>query len=306
MYNGGESESIVGRWLQDHPAERRGLVVATKAFFGNPAVPNAAGLGRKHLFDAVEGSLARLQCGCIDLFQIHSYDARTPVEVWMQTVAELIASGKVRMLGVSNVLGWQLQRIVEEAARLGVPLVSLQAQYSLLARGVELELLDCCEHNGIAFLPWSPLKGGWLTGKFSRDAPPSDESRVGKVEAGSQPKMQSAPNWSDFASNEQTWALIDAMAELAAAKGATVPQIAIAWLLGRPAVVSVVIGVRNVQQFDDNAGASTVELTEEEASRLSALSAGPIPYPYEMVWRTSARGIDRLDGTLFPRTQRRR
>jgi aryl-alcohol dehydrogenase-like predicted oxidoreductase len=142
------------------------VVVATKVYF---ASPNGGGLSRPAIMTCIERSLKRLQTDHIDLYQIHSWDAQTSVESWLGTMKDLVACGKIRAVGVSNVTGWQMQKIVMTAASMGVPLASLQTQYSLLCREPEFELLDCAAFNKLSTLCWSPLKGGWLTGKFKRD-----------------------------------------------------------------------------------------------------------------------------------------
>ncbi len=315
VYNGGESERIVGTWLAgagaaagaDARAARRARVVLlTKVFFqGGRPDPNRAGLSRAHVERSLDESLARLQTDYVDVLQIHNWDARTDVRDWLRTFADLIARGKIRHYGLCNVTGWQLQRVVSTAEALGLPLPALvQCQYNLLCRPVEWEVLHCCAANGISFLPWSPLKGGWLTGRFTRDAAPDPSTRVGAVSAGAQKQLQSHPSYDQFGADPRTWALLDGMQETAAAHadaGATVPQVAVNWLLTRPMVASVIVGPRTLAQFEDLAqGAVAWAPTADEAARLTALSDVAVPYPYEMVWRCSARGGARLDGTGWP------
>jgi len=183
VYNSGESERIIGRWLAKLPGEcRRDIILATKVYFGGGrADVNATGLSRGHITATVKEALARLQTDYIDLLQIHNWDHETPPELWLQTMKDLIAAGKVHMIGVCNVTGWQLQHIITVGRNIGVPIVSAQLQYSLLVRGIEWELMDCCEHNGVSVLPWSALKGGWLTGKYERGVVPGAAAgRVGQ------------------------------------------------------------------------------------------------------------------------------
>ena len=266
------------------------------------ASPNRAGLSRAHVTRTVDESLARLRTDYIDVLQIHNFDAKTDVADWLRTFADLMAQGKIRHYGLCNVTGWQLQKIVSTAEALGLPLPALvQCQYSLLCRPIEWEVLHCCAENGISFLPWSPLKGGWLTGKFKRDAAPDPNTRVGAVSSGAQKKLQSHPSYDQFGSNPRTWALLDAMHETAAAHDdASVPQVAVNWLLTRPMVASVIIGPRTLAHFEDLAAAARWQLDEAEAQRLTALSDVAVPYPWEMVWRCSARGGPRLDGEKWP------
>lgn len=314
VYNDGASERIIGTWLAARPAEqRRNLVVATKTYFGGGNTdPNGTGLSRMHIENSVSASLANLRTGHIDLLQIHNWDAETPPEVWLPVMRDLITGGRVRMFGVCNVTGWQLQRILSAAERVGVPVVSAQMQYNLLARGIEWEVLDCCQHAGVSVLPWSPLKGGWLTGKMRRGEVPGTDTRVGAVERSGK-VMQSAPSYSMFAEGakgDATWRLLDAMKEVGAAcGGVSTAQVALWWLLGRPCVASVIIGARDAAQLRDNLGAAgRGPLPAEHAGRLTKLSAGELPYPYEMVWRAcrGARGrVDAKDAPpgLFPVAQ---
>lgn len=301
VYTGGTSEKVLGSWLVKQK-KRDGLVIATKVYFGGPG-PNDMGLSRVHIIKTVDQSLDRLQTPYIDLLQIHSWDSQTPVVEWMRTMKDLVTVGKVRYVGVCNVTGWQLQKIVTVAKELQVPLASLQTQYNLLCRAPEYELLDCSIHNRLGYLCWSPLKGGWLTGKFKKDAAPAADSRVGQVEAGKVAKLQSNPSYSQYKDDENVWALLATMKTIAEAHKSNEAQVALRWLLQRTGVTSVIIGARTLAQLKDNLGASTFILTEAEMVQLNEKSAGPIPYPYEMVWRTSARGGARLDDNLFPITQ---
>lgn len=301
IYHGGRSEEALGMWLETK--DRSSLVIATKVMFGGPG-PNASGLSRLHLLDAVEKSLTRLKTGYIDVYQIHAWDAQTPPEEWLATMRDLVAVGKVRTVGVSNVTGWQLQRIVSTAEKLGVPLASLQMQYNLLCRQPEWELLDCSIESGLGVLCWSPLKGGWLTGKFKRGAAPDAGTRVGKVEAGKVPKLQSNPSYSQFASNEKVWTLLDTMSKVAGDTSCSVPQVAVRWLLQRPGVTAAVIGPKNVAQLEDLLAVDDIQLSPASMKLLTDSSAIDVPYPYEMVWRVSSRGVNRVDADcsapLFP------
>lgn len=218
----------------------------------------------------------------------------------------------MRYVGWSNVTGWQLQKIVDESRRLGVTVaVSLQAQYSLLCRQIEWELVDVCDGEKVALLPWSPLKvrvaalrrcsrprrgstacprtrshpqGGWLSGKVKRDGSGLEGTRISWAEATGS-KMQSHPTLSAFKDDDRVWALLDAMAEMGTAYGASVAQVALRWVLQRRAVTSIVIGVKSVAQLADNLGCLRFALSDAEMARLEALSDIGKPYPYEMVWR---------------------
>jgi len=296
VYSGGQSEQILGNWLKDQ--DRGTLVIATKHFWGGPG---DNGLSRASITAGIAKSLERLQTDYVDLYQIHCWDALVPVGDWLATMKDLVQQGKVKSIGVSNVSGWQLMKILMTAKQLGIPVASVQCQYSLLCRQPEWELLECCWHESCGFLSWSPLKGGWLTGKFKRDAAPDTDSRVGKVEAGTVKKLQSNPSYSQFADDGKVWELLDAMAAVAAAHKVSVTQVAIRWNIQRAGVTSCIIGVRTEAQLADNLGAaSTWELTQDEMDQLNALSHPETPYPYEMVWRLSAKGSERVDGNLWP------
>lgn len=238
VYVGGKSEEMLGSWLATQ--RRENFVIATKVMFGGPG-PNDSGLSRKHIISSLESSLQRLQTNYVDVYQVHSWDAQTPVEAWLGTMQMLLQSGKIQSVGVSNVTGWQLQKIIGTAKSLGVPIASIQMQYNLLCRQPELEVLDCALNEGVSVLCWSPLKGGWLSGKFKKDEAPDTDTRVGKVEAGKVPKLQSNPSYSQFASNDNIWALLATLTELSDADR-SVAQVSVRWLLQRPGVSSVVIG----------------------------------------------------------------
>lgn len=312
VYNDGESERIIGRWLSKQREGTRGrLVIATKVFFGGSRTDvNAQGLSRGHITATVKAALANLQTEYIDLLQIHMWDHETPPEVWLHTIRDLIAAEKIRMFGICNVTGWQLQRIIDVGRDIGVPVVSAQLQYSLLSRGIEWELMDCCEHNGVSVLPWSALKGGWLTGKYKRGVVPcASDGRVGLSEADPTKKNQASPSYSQFAGDEKVWALLDGMGAIAKKRGFSTSQVALRWVLQRPTVAAVIIGARNTAQFEDNMRADGIELSEEEMASLCQLSAVTISYPYEMIWRAQRGNHGRLDEQrtapgLWPRAKR--
>lgn len=301
VYSAGESEEVVGKWLSQTDVPRADIFLATKVHFQriNPRI-NGGGLSKVHILDSVAHQLERLQTPYIDLLQIHNWDESTPVKEWLTTLNGLISDGKIRFYGVCNVTGWQLQKIISTAEALGFrPPVAVQNQYNLLSREVEHEVLHCAAVNGVAFLPWSPLKGGWLTGKFRKDVEPDPTTRVGKVSAGKARKLQSSPDYAMFA-NDKTWGLLDAMDAVAAAHGVSVAQVATRWLLQRPAVQSVLIGPRTMDQMLDCLNAAQWAMTADEMKSVTEASAVPIPYPYEMVWRACRPPAGRLDGNLWP------
>ncbi|WP_327339633.1 MULTISPECIES: aldo/keto reductase [unclassified Streptomyces] len=279
VYQQGVSEEIVGRWLKSR--RRDDLVVATKVFGTMGEAPNAGGLSRKHILSAVEASLRRLGTDHIDLYQTHVWDATTPVEETLSTLDTLVRSGKVRYLGASNVSASQLQRAQDLAARNGWErYISLQPLYNLLAREVEWELAPVSEAEGVGIIPWSPLQGGWLTGKYRRGmseaAPDTREARYQR-ELGREA-------WRER-DNEETWRVVEAVVAVAEETGRTPAQVSLRWLLGRPAVAAPIIGVRTVEQLADNLGAVGWELTPEQTVRLDEASARPLPYPYDVLHR---------------------
>ncbi len=276
-YSMGTSEEIIGRWLASRPSEAEQMVIATKGRFpmGRQG-PNDHGLSRRHLARALDDSLRRLRVERIDLYQAHGWDALTPVEETVEFYADAIRAGKIAYYGFSNVLGWQLTKIVHTARALGLPQpVTLQPQYSLLVRGIEHEIVPAALDAGIGLLPWSPLGGGWLTGKYRRDEPPAGATRLGED------PQRGMEAWEKRNANPTTWRVLEAVASVAAAHGASSSQVALAWLDAQPGVTSVILGARTVEQLTDNLGAIELQLTGEELERLSAASTPQVEdYPY--------------------------
>jgi aryl-alcohol dehydrogenase-like predicted oxidoreductase len=278
VYSAGVSEEIVGRWLANRPASvREQAVVATKGRFPMGGGPNDAGLSRRHLDRALNASLRRLGVDSVDLYQVHSWDPLTPVEETLRFLDDAVRQGRIRYVGLSNYTGWQMQKAIDIADFRGLTRpVTLQPQYSLLAREIEWEITPAAEAEGIGLLPWSPLGGGWLTGKYRRDERPSGATRLGEnpdrgVEA-----------YDRRAARERTWAVVDEVRRIAGEHaGATMAQVALAWLLARPAVSSVILGARTVEQLDDNLGSVDLHLTADQLARLdSASDPGAADYPY--------------------------
>ena len=242
-----------------------------------------------------EASLRRLGTEAVDLFTIHGWDRHTPVEETLGALGDLVRDGLVRHTGWSNVTGWQLERIVATARAEGLPVpVALQPQYNLLDRGVELEVLPCALENGVGVVPWSPLGGGWLTGKYRADTPPAGATRLGEdpdrgVEAYSR------------RNTARTHAILDALGEIAARHERPPAHVALAWLLARPGVASVLLGARTAEQLASNLDAASLALPAEDEQRLSAVSApGLPPYPYGFARDWSEMDVwDRL-GTTAP------
>jgi aryl-alcohol dehydrogenase-like predicted oxidoreductase len=278
VYQRGISEGMIGRWL-DKSRRRDDLVIATKVRFPmDDDDPNKGGLSRRWIRRECDFSLSRLQTDYIDLYQAHCWDPATPLEETLSAFDELVTAGKIRYVGVSNFSGWQLQRATLLAESNGwVPVITLQPQYNLLAREIEWELVPLCLDEGIGILPWSPLGGGWLTGKYSRDDRPTGSTRLGEdpdrgVEA------------YDNRNTELTWRVIDAVRAVADGKGVSMAQVAINWVTDQPGVASTILGARNLKQLRDNLGAADFRLSDEEVSSLTEVSEPGRPdYPYGFI-----------------------
>jgi aryl-alcohol dehydrogenase-like predicted oxidoreductase len=277
VYAGGESERIVGRWLAARGPEMRDRVVlATKGRFPMGTGPNDVGLSRQHLSRALDASLRRLGVETIDLYQTHAWDPITPLEETLRFLDDAVRAGKVAYVGLSNFTAWQLQRAVDLTEFRGwAPPVTLQPQYNLLAREIEWEVVPACRASGLGLLPWSPLGGGWLTGKYRRDERPTGATRLGEdpdrgVEA-----------YDRRGAQQRTWDVVEAVEAIATSRGVSMAQVALAWLLARPAVSSVILGARTSVQLEDNLGAAGLRLSTEETDRLDAASdPGAADYPY--------------------------
>ncbi len=279
VYSSGRSEEIIGRWLSARGGHDD-LVIATKGRFPMGDGLLDRGAGRRHLQRAVEASLRRLGVDVIDLYQVHGWDQSVPLEETLQTLDDLVRSGTVRYVGLSNYTGWQLQRALRLAEMHGwTAPVSLQPQYNLLAREIEWELVPQCLEEGIGLLPWSPLGGGWLTGKYRRDERPTGATRLGE-------NPERGVEAYDRRNTERTWAVIDRVAAVAEAHGCSLGQVALAWVRQRPSVSSVILGARTLDQLNDNLGSADVMLSDEEMDDLSVVSApGIADYPYRMLAR---------------------
>jgi aryl-alcohol dehydrogenase-like predicted oxidoreductase len=263
-YGNGDSETIVGRVLGKR---RDRIVLATKAGFPTGDGPNDRGASRAHLVDAIEASLRRLGTDWIDLYIVHRFDLRTPLEETMRALEDLVRAGKVRYLGASNFAAWQLVKANAIAAAAGGPrFESAQMYYSLAARDIEREVIPMMRSEGVGLTAWSPLHGGALTGKYAAGAkPPAGSRREG------------------FDLLPTDWArvgrVVDAAREIGAARGASVAQVALAWLLAQEAVTSVIIGAKTAAQLEDNLGATRVALSAEDRKRLDDASALSVEYP---------------------------
>ncbi|WP_345633439.1 aldo/keto reductase [Rugosimonospora acidiphila] len=278
VYSGGLSEQIVGEVLR---GRRDKVLLATKVRMSMGSGPNDAGLSRHHIVSGCEASLRRLGTDHIDLYQVHEWDGVTPLEETLEALDLLVRSGKVRYVGASNYAGWQLMKALGTAERHGLPrFVSQQIYYSLQARDAEYELIPAAVDQGLGVLVWSPLAGGLLSGRYRRDQQPSAGSRQ-LTEWGEPPVYD----------REKLYDTVDALIEIGQAHGVSAAQVALAYVLGRPAVTSLVIGARTGEQLADNLAAADLVLDAEERKRLDDVSAIPLLYPY---WHQAKTARDRL------------
>ncbi|MGP8222356.1 MAG: aldo/keto reductase [Acidimicrobiales bacterium] len=277
VYSAGASEEIVGRWLAARSKDvRRRVVLATKGRFPTGAGTNDAGLSRRHLAWALDDSLHRLGVEAIDLYQVHAHDPLTPIEETLRFLDDAIRAGKIHYAGLSNFTAWQLQKAVDVAdARNLVRPVTLQPQYNLLVREIEWEIIPACSAEGLGVLPWSPLGGGWLTGKYRRDERPKGATRLGEN------PNRGVEAYDRRSRVERTWDVIAALHQIAEARGASMAQVALAWLVDRPAVTSVILGARTLDHLEDNLGAADLHLSATETEQLDTASdPGAADYPY--------------------------
>ncbi len=262
VYTAGVSEEIIGRWYASRPADVTDQVVlASKGRFPMGDGPNDVGLSRRHLSRALDASLRRLGVETIDLYQVHAYDPWTPLEETFAFLADAQRAGKIHYAGLSNFTGWQLQRVCDLAEFRGTARpVTLQPQYNLLVREIEWEVVPAAQANGLGLLPWSPLGGGWLTGKYQRDTPPTGATRLGED------PTRGVEAYDRRSVVERTWDVVEAVREVAEGRGASMAQVALSWLVDRPTVTSVILGARTVEQLDDNLGAAGLHLSAEETA----------------------------------------
>jgi len=273
VYSSGKSEEIIGRWLSHQDRQR--IVVATKARFRTDEGANSVGLSRKHLLHAVRDSLRRLQTDYIDLLQVHAWDPLTPLEETYGALNTLVEDGLVRYVGVSNYRAWQFEKALQLCRSRGWhDPVSLQPQYSLYARATEFELLPMCLAEKIAVLPWSPLAGGFLTGKYKNGArnPPSG-TRIADAE--------DREFYASRFDNDRTSRIVRAVEAVAREAGKTMPQVALNWLLCQPAVTAPIIGARNLEQLSENLGSTGWSLSKNQIDSLGKASELEVTYPYD-------------------------
>ncbi|WP_327668245.1 MULTISPECIES: aldo/keto reductase [unclassified Streptomyces] len=267
VYSDGASEEVLGAALK---GRRDRALISTKAALPTGEGPYDAGVSRSRLITSVDAALRRLDTDHIDLFQLHAYDASTPVEEVLATLEDLVRAGKVRYTGVSNYAGWQLMKGLAEAEKHGRPrFAAHQVYYSLVGRDYEWELMPLAKKEGVGAVVWSPLGWGRLTGKIRRGQPLPADSRLHQT-------AQFGPPIED----EHLYRVMDALDEVAEETGKAIPQIAINWLLRRPTVSTVLIGARNEEQLTQNLGAIGWELTSEQVAKLDAASEIKAPYPY--------------------------
>lgn len=277
VYSEGLSEQLTGQSIRNLGLHRDDLVIATKVRGKMGEGPNSSGLTRKHILQQAEESLKRLQIDYIDLYQIHGFDALTPMEETLHALDSLVNSGKVRYIGCSNLAAWQVMKSLGISGLKGYSkFVSLQAYYTIAGRDLEREIVPLLKDQQVGLMVWSPLAGGFLSGKYTRQSAAEDGRRV---------------NF-DFppVNKERVYDIIDVMNEIATAKNVSVAQIALAWLLHQPVVSTVIIGAKRTEQLDDNIKATEVKLTTEELARLHEISQLQPEYPG---WMLERQGADR-------------
>jgi aryl-alcohol dehydrogenase-like predicted oxidoreductase len=276
VYSAGVSEEIIGRWITDRPRDvTESVVLATKGRFATDPGPNGNGLSARHLTRALDASLGRLGVDAVDLYQVHSFDPHTPMEETLRTLDGFVQAGKIRYYGLSNFTGWQLTKAVLTARALGLrEPVTLQPQYSLIVREIEWEVVPAALDVGMGLLPWSPLGGGWLSGKYTRDQRPTGDTRLGEDPGRGMEAY-------DRRGSDRTWRIIEAVDRVARDRELSMAQVALAWVNNRPAVVSTILGARTTEQLAANLEAAGIVLSDEEQASLdeaSDLSATDYPY----------------------------
>jgi aryl-alcohol dehydrogenase-like predicted oxidoreductase len=278
VYADGRSEQIIGRWFARRPAEvTEPVVLATKGRFhqAGDTSPNGAGLSARHLTRALDASLRRLGLDSVDLYQVHAFDALTPMEETLRTLDQFVRAGKIRYYGLSNFTGWQLTKTVHLARALDVAgPVTMQPQYSLLAREIEWEIVPAALDAQLGLLPWSPLGGGWLSGKYRRDQRPAGATRLGEDPGRGMEAY-------DRRGTDRTWHVIDAVQKVAEDRGVSMAEVALAWVTARPAVSATILGARTLEQLEANLRSADLHLTAAETVALDAASdPHPVDYPY--------------------------
>lgn len=272
VYGKGTSERVVGRWLRERGC-RDETVIATKFRFFMGDGPNDKGASRAYIMRAVEASLRRLGVDCIDLYQVHMQDNDTPEQETLRALDDLVRQGKVRHIGCSNYAAYRLMDSLWRSETGGLEgFVTLQAQYNLLSRSLEREHVPLCRDKGLGVLPWSPLAAGFLTGKFTPDAPPPGDARLGR-----------RPAAYGRMATERNFAILERVRAVAEELDASCAQVALAWLLARPQVCSVIIGARTLAQLEDNLAAAECQLPAAARRQLDDVSALDLDHPYDFI-----------------------
>lgn len=274
----GLSERVIGKWFATEE-KRNDVVLATKFRFRKAGGPLGTGASRRRMVESCEASLRRLQTDRIDLYQVHMQDTETPEEETLRALDDLVRSGKVLYVGCSNYAAYRLADSLWTSELRGLSrFVSLQAQYNLIVRDIEREHMPLCRAHGLGVLAWSPLAGGFLTGKYRCGEQPPSGTRFDK--------------WNQQylkLTDDRSWRTIDAIRHIAAQLDATPAQVSLAWLLGKECVTSVIIGARSIEQLEDNLGAAELKLSDSEMARLDEASAFETGYPYEFIEQVQGR-----------------
>jgi aryl-alcohol dehydrogenase-like predicted oxidoreductase len=285
VYSQGRSEELLGQSLKNLGTKRSDVVVATKFYGVMGEGPNDRGGSRGHILDAVAASLKRLQTDHIDLYQIHAFDTATPMEETLRALDDLVSRGMVRYVGCSNWPAWRLAKALGVSERLGYARYeTIQSYYTIAGRDLEREIVPLLQEEKVGLMVWSPLAGGLLSGKYSANKQGPEGSRRTSF---------------DFppVDLDRAWKVIDAMREIGDAKGVSVARVALAWLLHKPYVTSVIIGAKRLEQLEDNLAAVTLSLTDEEMAKLDEVSALPREYPG---WMLARQGATRLVAPVEP------
>jgi aryl-alcohol dehydrogenase-like predicted oxidoreductase len=278
VYSEGMSEELTGQAIHNLGLSRDSLVLATKVRGKMGDGPNDSGLTRKHIMQQVEASLKRLKTDYIDLYQVHSYDPMTPLEETLWTLDDLVKSGKVRYIGASNMAAWQLMKALDFSKYTRVErYASLQTYYTIAGRDLERELIPLVMDQKVGLMVWSPLAGGLLSGKYNRNEE--------KKEGGRRVNFDFPP-----VNKERAFDIVDVLRPMAEAKGASVAQLALAWLLKQPAITTVIIGANKMEQLDDNLKSIDIDFTTEEMDKINEVSKLPDEYPG---WMLEFTGADR-------------
>ena len=289
IYSDGQSETFTGEAIRALGIARSDVVIATKAMGGMGTGPNDAGISRYHLMNQIDASLKRLGTDHIDLYQIHGWDTQTPMEEALRALDDMVRSGRVRYIGVSNWAAWQIMKALGISAQLGIEsFASLQAYYTVAARDLEREIVPLLKSEGVGLMVWSPLAGGLLSGKYSRGDAGQGEG-TGRLSNFNFPPVNM----------DRAWSLIEAMRAMAGARATTVAAIALAWLLYQDAVSTVIIGAKRADQLAENIAACDVVLTKDELATLDKLSVLPPEYPG---WMLAFQGRNRDEKVSLRRT----